>query len=279
MTSLVFYGGPSVPLIDPELEVAAARVNFNAGLIDSEDYNRALKDYAKYRSAGDSGRPAGDLKLPPASLRKPESGTRPSRTLKVRNAVLETLDAAWRALPHHGRYRIGLVDAPWRFSAYTAAGERRSPQRHYKQSLTVDEILALPVAPLFGPDAALFLWVYDPLLPEALQAMARWGFRYSTRVFDWVKTARNGRPHHSNGYHTLMGSEICLLGLRGRGYRRAHTDVRQVLLAPRREHSRKPDEIHARIERLVGAGPAVELFGREERAGWDVWGNEVGRFA
>jgi N6-adenosine-specific RNA methylase IME4 len=53
--------------------------------------------------------------------------------------------------------------------------------------------------------------------------------------------------------------------------------VHQVILAPRREHSRKPDEIHERIERLL-PGPYGELDAREERAGWDVWGDEVGRF-
>jgi N6-adenosine-specific RNA methylase IME4 len=53
--------------------------------------------------------------------------------------------------------------------------------------------------------------------------------------------------------------------------------VRQGIIEPRREHSRKPDCIHERIERLV-AGPYVELFARQRRPGWDCWGNEVDKF-
>ena len=78
------------------------------------------------------------------------------------------------------------------------------------------------------------------------------------------------------GYWTRSNSEICLLATRGQPKRMA-TDVRQAIIAPRREHSRKPDGIHERIERLV-AGPYCELFARQTRPGWDCWGNEVDKF-
>ena len=38
-----------------------------------------------------------------------------------------------------------------------------------------------------------------------------------------------------------------------------------------------PPGTHERIERLV-AGPYLELFARQRRAGWDVWGNETDKF-
>jgi N6-adenosine-specific RNA methylase IME4 len=78
------------------------------------------------------------------------------------------------------------------------------------------------------------------------------------------------------GYWTRANSEACLLATRGKP-KRLNADVRQGIIAPRREHSRKPDGIHARIERLV-AGPYCELFARERRPGWDAWGNEVDKF-
>src|SRR5271167_3968614 len=78
------------------------------------------------------------------------------------------------------------------------------------------------------------------------------------------------------GYWTLSSSEVCLLGTRGKP-KRLNADVRQGIISPDREHSRKPDGIHDRIERLV-AGPYLELFARQTRPGWSAWGNEVNKF-
>jgi N6-adenosine-specific RNA methylase IME4 len=77
------------------------------------------------------------------------------------------------------------------------------------------------------------------------------------------------------GYWTRSNTEPCLLATRG-APKRLNADVRMAIIAPRREHSRKPDEVHDRIERLV-AGPYLELFARRPRPGWTVWGNEVPR--
>jgi N6-adenosine-specific RNA methylase IME4 len=84
-------------------------------------------------------------------------------------------------------------------------------------------------------------------------------------------------PFAGLGYWTRANTEPCLLTTRGHP-KRLHADVRQGIIAPRREHSRKPPCIHERIERLV-AGPYVELFARQRRSGWDAWGNETDKFA
>ena len=78
------------------------------------------------------------------------------------------------------------------------------------------------------------------------------------------------------GYWTRANPEQCLLATRGKPGRLAK-DVRRLVVAPRREHSRKPDQIRELIERLV-QGPYLELFARETKPGWDCWGNQVGIF-
>ena len=78
------------------------------------------------------------------------------------------------------------------------------------------------------------------------------------------------------GYWTRANSEVCLLATRG-SPKRLNADVRQGHHCPRREHSRKPEGVHERIERLV-VGPYLELFARQRRPGWDCWGNEVDKF-
>ena len=80
------------------------------------------------------------------------------------------------------------------------------------------------------------------------------------------------------GYYTRSNAEDCLIGKRGRGLKRVDAGVRQVVLSKIREHSRKPDEVRDAIVRLVGDVPRLEMFGRTETPGWDVFGNEVGKF-
>jgi N6-adenosine-specific RNA methylase IME4 len=48
-----------------------------------------------------------------------------------------------------------------------------------------------------------------------------------------------------------------------------------VITAPRREHSRKPDEAYEMIERMYPDLPKIELFARQARLGWAAWGNEI----
>jgi N6-adenosine-specific RNA methylase IME4 len=118
------------------------------------------------------------------------------------------------------------------------------------------------------------LWAVSPQIPEALRVMERWGFRYKTVAFVWEKHHANGEFVANLGRWTMGTVEICLLGTRGRP-QRVTKNVRQLVVAARREHSRKPDEVRNRIVELMGDVPRVELFCRLRHTGWDAWGNEV----
>ena len=143
--------------------------------------------------------------------------------------------------------------------------------------MSFDELAALPVAELAARDCALLLWAYDPLLPRAFELMENWGFTYKTRGFTWAKRTKSGQGWVLGcGYYTRANSEIALLGTQGRPKVLSHS-VRELIIAPRREHSRKPDETREHIEQLV-AGPYLELFARDSRPGWDAWGIETGLF-
>ncbi len=113
------------------------------------------------------------------------------------------------------------------------------------------------------------------MLPDSLAVMDAWGFDYVTCAFTWVKQNSSSFGVYSGmGHWTNSNAELCLLGRRGRLERRA-TDVKQILMAPVLEHSRKPPEIRERIVRLLGDIPRIELFARRKFDGWDAWGNEV----
>jgi N6-adenosine-specific RNA methylase IME4 len=172
-----------------------------------------------------------------------------------------------------GGYAAILADPPWRFQTRSPKGDDRAPP--YTR-MSVADIAALPVGELAARDAVLFLWTIDPMLPQALEVIGAWGFVFKTIGFTWVKMNATGVAPIGCGFWTRANPEQCLLATRGHP-KRLNCNVRQLIMAPRREHSRKPDEIRARIERLV-AGPYVELFARERAPGWDAWGDEIGAF-
>jgi N6-adenosine-specific RNA methylase IME4 len=181
-------------------------------------------------------------------------------------------------------FACAYIDLPWSFATWSHRGQGKSASQHYR-TWSLDRLAALPVPELMTPDAVLFFWVIQPLLPEAIQILAHWGFSYRTVAFYWVKMPANWtetsgrvRPRLGLGYHTRSGAEQCWLAVRGRGYKRQSQGIEQVLHAPLREHSRKPDEIAHRLEQLVGDVPRIELFARTCRPGWTVWGDDIDRF-
>jgi N6-adenosine-specific RNA methylase IME4 len=174
-------------------------------------------------------------------------------------------------------YGCVLADYPAQFKTWSARGTGRSAEQHYKL-MSADDVRRLPVAELAAKDCALFFWFVKSNLPEALAIVDAWGFAYKTLAFTWVKhNPITGCFPISMGMWTRTGSEQCILATRG-SPKRLSKGVREVVLAPRREHSRKPEEIYPAIESLV-AGPYLELFARQSRAGWDCWGNQTDHFA
>jgi N6-adenosine-specific RNA methylase IME4/ParB-like chromosome segregation protein Spo0J len=178
------------------------------------------------------------------------------------------------------RFKVIVADPPWEFKVYSRRGRQRSAERYY-DTLTLEAIKALPVAPLADADCALFLWGVWPELPGALEVIKAWGFQFKTVAFVWVKSTKtaeiiklNGDGLHLGmGYWTRANTEFCLLATKGAPLCIAE-DIHQVVLAPVGEHSAKPREIHSRIERLL-AGPYLELFARHAIPNWTVWGNEA----
>jgi N6-adenosine-specific RNA methylase IME4 len=123
--------------------------------------------------------------------------------------------------------------------------------------MTVDEIKSVPVGDWAAKDAVLFLWELNSMRSAADQVIEAWGLRYNTVGF-----RRDRGWHFGMGYWTRQNTERCLLAVRGKCPRRLFRSQREVIIAPVRGHSVKPDEIDGRIEALVG-GPYLELFGRQ----------------
>jgi N6-adenosine-specific RNA methylase IME4 len=192
-----------------------------------------------------------------------------------------------------GHFKAIYADPPWHFQSWAGGRLNGDPEerRCYTPSrapdyptMREDQIAALPVADLAADDCVLFMWGCWPVLPQTLRIIEAWGFTYKTCGFSWMKAnirqadifRDDADVEMGLGYWTRANSEFCLLATRGKPKRQSGA-VRQGIIEPRRQHSRKPDCVPARIEQLV-EGPYLELFARIQRPGWTVWGNQTDKF-
>ena len=171
------------------------------------------------------------------------------------------------------KYKIIYADPPYYFKSYSKKGENRNATQHYN-CMEFDDILQLPINNIADVDCVLFIWVIDPFLERAFEIINKWGFKYKTVAFTWIKQNKSSGFFTGLGYWTRANPEQCLLATKGNP-KRISKAVRQLIISKRQEHSKKPDEIRNRIVELMGDLPRIELFARQKILGWDSWGNEI----
>jgi len=160
------------------------------------------------------------------------------------------------------KFRTVYADPPWK---YDNTASRGAAENHYT-TMTVEEIAALPVPDLITHDAHLHLWTTAAFLFEAKTVLEAWGFEYKS-YFVWIK------EQMGLGNYWRKGSEIMLLGIRGRLPFRNHSQLDYVI-ERKTVHSKKPDVVRDIIE-TVSPHRYLELFGRQIVPGWTVWGNQI----
>lgn len=171
-------------------------------------------------------------------------------------------------------YRTVVADPPWAYPEGFATrsrtpGKWTGPVRHYElpyQSMTLDEIRALPISELAQKDARLFLWTTNRYLPDAFSVVEAWGFKYR-QTLTWKKLDGLSGSVAPN-------SEFLLVGARGAPGVLARLPNAVIERSQTKEHSRKPEVFLDLIEQ-VSPGPYLELFARRQRLGWDTWGNQA----
>ena len=186
-----------------------------------------------------------------------------------------------------GVYDLAVVDLPFRWAAYSARGEGRSLQKHYR---TMDvPALIRQLTPMFSrimaPNSAACFWVYGPRLPDTLRVATETGFDFKSELLMWVKVTKDGRPRMGTGKTTRKIGESAWLFTRGKGLPiKDHAvsqgiftveDLPLVLKSPRREHSQKPAEAYHALERLFGDVRRLDMYARIRRPGWEAWGNDL----
>lgn len=173
-------------------------------------------------------------------------------------------------------YGLIWADPAWLFKNYSEAGEEKNARAQY-DCMPTDEIAAMPVGHLAAQDCWLWLWATHPMINDALHVMNHWGFEFVTSGV-WVKRSkdtpkRKGKLAFGTGYVLRCASEPFLIGKVGKP-KSFSKSIRTVIEAPRRQHSRKPDEAYEVAETLFGNVKRANLFTRQTRDGWDSWGNQ-----
>lgn len=195
-----------------------------------------------------------------------------------------------------GGFGLIMADPPWRFDNWSAAGEEKNATAHYGCE-PIDWIKGLPVSMLAAPDCLLWLWATNPMLPQAIDCIAAWGFTFKT-AGTWVKRTTRGYDAFGTGYILRSSNEPFLIATRGAPKTTRATrstiptyddgfpsmaDARDwpassITIEGRvRAHSEKPEEAFAACEALMPEARRLELFSRTNRRGWVTWGNEVGK--
>ncbi len=182
-------------------------------------------------------------------------------------------------------YRVVIADPPWAFKSNSSATPGRNAMGHYN-CMSLGDIAALPVREHVSKNAILWLWITGPMfaIGAHLPIMKAWGFRPSGMGFVWIKLNPNAPQLFfvardlamGGGFTTRKNAEFCVIGARGRSVRQSRR-VHEVIIEPRREHSRKPEEFYRRVVEY-SQGPYLELFARQSRPGIDAWGNEATKF-
>ena len=173
------------------------------------------------------------------------------------------------------RFSCIYADPPWQYKVYSKKGQGRSAENHYR-TMSKEDIYSLPIESIAEKDCILFLWVTFPCLIEGLEAINRWGFKYKTLGFCWVKRCKK-QTHKwfwGLGFWTRANPEICIIATRGNP-KRISKGVHSVIDTPIEEHSKKPDIVRQKIVELIGDVSRIELFAREEYPGWMCLGNEI----
>jgi N6-adenosine-specific RNA methylase IME4 len=178
-----------------------------------------------------------------------------------------------------GHHECVVIDPPWRWS-----GGTKSRPQHYPR-MTLAEVKALPVRQLLKPEGGrVFLWITAPLVHRIPEIAKAWRLRYSSMI-PWIKLWNNeggmfvyaSSIARGTGFEVMGNAEYCVILKAGKPASIKGRPFSGVWIEPRREHSRKPLNLHAEIEARI-PGPYCEVFARQRREGWSAFGNEVNKF-
>lgn len=174
-------------------------------------------------------------------------------------------------IPKH-QYRAAVIDPPWAYRQKRTGGSMNSAANQKYDTMSIEDICAMPIRDIMARDSVIFLWATVPTLHEyPFRALEAWGYKYKTAIV-WRKIMSRGL-----GYWTRGQVELLMIATRGK-VKAFRCQRPNFIQSKARQHSQKPEEAWELINAALPAdlSPRIELFAREEREGWSSWGFGVG---
>ena len=173
------------------------------------------------------------------------------------------------------KYQIIYADPPWQFKDKRTGGSMKSGASAKYKVMSLSKIKLFPIPEMADENCVLFLWWLGSQPQEAIDLLHAWGFKLKTMTgFVWVKKTKLWKMFFGMGHWTRAGAECCLIATKGKP-KRLSASVRSVIEAVNEAHSKKPNIFADKIVQLCGDVPRIELFARDKKNGWDVWGDEI----
>lgn len=177
-----------------------------------------------------------------------------------------------------GNFKTILADPPWRYNNRTGKASPEHKRLNRYDTMSMDELIEMRsfIDSISASECHLWLWCTWPMIKQGLEVIEAWGFQYKTGI-PWIKIAKNGDPDgRSMGFYGRVVTEILLFGVRSDGIFRTKPphNKKNIIIAPKRDHSRKPHEQYELIE-SQSYEPYIELFARDNRIGWTSWGAQA----
>lgn len=176
---------------------------------------------------------------------------------------------------HLGKAQVVLADPCW-YYADRKKGKTVGGACNQYALMKTPEIAALNIQRLCADDCVMYMWATCPHFESMLTVMKAWGFKFVTKGFTWIKNNEGGGLFAGPGNYTASNSEDVWIGRRGKFLKPETRLVPQVILQPRTKHSRKPDAVHDRLDKMYSKLNRVELFARHKRENWACLGLELG---
>jgi len=172
-------------------------------------------------------------------------------------------------------YTVIVADPPWDFENYSDAGTLKGADPHYSV-MQLAQIKALRVGDLARGDCLLLLWTtgWAMATGQAQEVAHAWGFNPISEMV-WLKRTASGKARMGTGYRVRTMHEPILVCTVGKPQHRPFPSSFDGIA---REHSRKPEEFYAIVQRHTPGAFRCDLFARESHDGFDAWGDEVSKF-
>lgn len=178
------------------------------------------------------------------------------------------------------KYKTILIDPPWRYGNRTGKSSPEHKRLKRYETMNIEELKEMRdiIKKISDEECHMYMWCTWSMMNEGLELMKEYGFEYKTGI-PWLKVAKNGEPDgRCMGFYGRVVTEFMLFGVKSKKSKSFRTkpphNKKNIIIAPKREHSRKPDEQYEHIE-SKSYEPYIELFARNEKENWDRWGDEA----